>query len=56
MKQKEIKPTSYISLAEYAWEFHRKNDLNMADAIKIKEKAFNEPVKKIGEKKDPVLP
>lgn len=49
---KDIKPTMYISLAEYAWEFHKRNDLDMALAIKLKDAAFNIPNKKIREKKN----
>ena len=47
-----MKETDYISLAEYAWEFHKKNDLNMEDAVKLKEVAFGFAAKKIRFRKD----
>lgn len=49
--ERPIKETDFISLAEFAIFFKKKNDLNMTDAIELKRVAFNVPKKKIREKK-----
>lgn len=52
MKEKLFKETDYISLAEYAWAFHKKNNLDMDTANAMKVAAFNLSNKKTREKKN----